>query len=146
MSWEQKEYFRWDNRWPSGHRQVSTGARAVEGKGHLSSWKQRPHCMDSKTPRALAGPPSTSGAPQGGGSLIRASLYMPKQSLDATAGYLEGQLTKARSLYLSDDGSLDGPDLVTPGASGFLGVFQTSCFLGEWREGILVGWRVALLF
>ena len=48
--------------------------------------------------------------------------------------------------YLSDDRSLDGPDLVIPDASRFLGIFQASCFLREWGEGILVGWRVALLF
>lgn len=40
--------------------------------------------------------------------------------------YLEDQVKKEQSFYLSDDRSFDGPDLVTPGASRLLGVFQAS--------------------
>ena len=65
---------------------------------------------------------------------------------DVTFSYLERQVKKEWNGYLSDDGRLDGPDFVAPGAGRFLGVFQASCFLGERGEGILVGWRVALLF
>lgn len=46
---------------------------------------------------------------------------------------------------LSDDRSLYGSDFA-PGPSRFLGSFQTWCFLREWREGFLVGWRIILFF
>lgn len=56
------------------------------------------------------------------------------------------ELNEERGVYLSDDGRLDGPDLVTPGAGRFLGTFQAGCLLRERGEGILVGGRVTLFF
>lgn len=93
------------------------------------------------------GPGSTPGQ---GMRNLQASWPKPKPTKPlpiSCYGFLLGAAGEVgRSIYLSDDGSLDGPDLVTPGASRLLGVFQAGCFLGEWGEGILVGWRVALLF
>lgn len=54
--------------------------------------------------------------------------------------------SRGRQTHLSDDGGLDGPDLAAPGSGRFLGTVQACCFLRKWREGILVGGRVALLF
>jgi hypothetical protein len=65
---------------------------------------------------------------------------------DPTASFVDGQGKKAWWHYLSDDRGLDGSDLVTPGSSRFLGTFQAGRFLRKWREGILVSWRVTLLF
>lgn len=58
---------------------------------------------------------------------------------------VDGQV-KTTGSYLSDDGRLDGPDLVAPGAGRFLRALRARRFLRQGGEGILVGRRVTLFF
>lgn len=110
----------------------------------FSSWEQRLGCSRLKNLWGLFLPSvggytlSMSQLPQEWGCVCSESLpHFHAQSTltcvcskpipsDATTSYLEDQVKKEQSFYLSDDRSFDGPDLVTPGASRLLGIFQAS--------------------
>lgn len=121
----------------TGHQLPGTGPRGLDMglvlcRGHCQLWSRVGPSGEALHPLLQVQSPST------------------RYSLGKVGGYLSegrwGTGSGGGGGYLSDDGGLDGPDLVAPGARRLLDTLQTSSFLGERGEGILVGGGIALLF